>query len=317
MNRSASPLIALTRRDIAIVSMVDAYGGCTVSQLRRRFFPTPGARSACYARIARLITGGYLGSVRLPAFTGIGSGKVLLTAGRAARALLLKQSTSIARQMRPSSRLVAPLFVHHHLAIGDFRLTLELACKTADTYSLAEWTSEHELRRAPLRVQDPETGATIPLIADGAFILTRADGATQPLLLELDMGTLSPKRLRLKLGYYAILGRDCPSSAAPILFVVPDERRRQSLAAWAQQEAQQLSGDPTIFWITTHDRIDERTILSSPIWQIAGGPPGWSLAGEASPPAMPAVAAVAGTQPPAGLVGERRVLFGASGGGLR
>lgn len=320
MKQSIALFSALTQRDIAIISMVDGYGGCTIDQLRRRFFPTSGARSACYARIARLVAAGYLTSVRLPAFIGTGSGKALLTVGRAARSLLAKQFTAITGSApRHASAVVSP-FVHHHLAIGDFRLTLELACQVSGTHTLVEWTSEQALRRSPLRVLDPDTGTMVPLIPDGTFCLSRVDGARQPFLLELDMGTLSSKRLRAKLRLYAILARDCRSIVSPVLFVVPDTARCRFLATWAEQEAQQLGVDSTVFWVTTQDQLQEHSVLSSPIWQVAGGPLAWSLSGSASPlskAASPTSETITdSTSALGGAISAPGSVCGVSGGGL-
>src|SRR5690348_13938339 len=83
MSRSAAAtsVLALTHRDLAILTMVHQYDGCVIEQIKRRFWPTFGARSACYDRLARLIAANHLHAQRLPSLTGRGSGKVFLTIG--------------------------------------------------------------------------------------------------------------------------------------------------------------------------------------------------------------------------------------------
>ena len=71
----------LTARDLEILAMIFHYDGLVVDLVRRRFWPSPGARSACYDRLARLIADGYLQATRLPSLTGVGSGRTFLTIG--------------------------------------------------------------------------------------------------------------------------------------------------------------------------------------------------------------------------------------------
>ncbi len=167
----------------------------------------------------------------------------------------------------------------HHLAICDVRLSLELACGRAFGLTL-DWVGERELRTPPVtRIADPRAQAEegsrpdIPLIADGRFTLTLPDGAEQTFELEVDLGTISAKRMLSKLaGYFAL------SQKAPILvlWVVPDRKRLEAIANWALLLSQELGADPSIFWITTKPQITPQSVLS-PIWQVIGGPEAHSL----------------------------------------
>jgi len=74
----------------------------------------------------------------------------------------------------------------------------------------------------------------------------------------------------------------------PVLFVVPDRRRQEALARWALAEARRLGADPTIFLVTTRGALSERTVLASPIWQVAGGPPALALLARGAAPAAAA-----------------------------
>src|SRR4051794_30256334 len=114
----------LTRRDVDVIVMTHSYAGCTVQQVRRRFFPTAGARSACYARVHRLIKDGYIVGRRLPSQTGVGSGRAFLTAGRSARPIIAA-ALGIAPPELGRSRARRPAIIEHHLAICDMRLSVE------------------------------------------------------------------------------------------------------------------------------------------------------------------------------------------------
>ncbi len=278
---TARTVMRMTARDAAVLDMVLRYGGCTVDQIRRRFFRRRGARSACYARLAQLRDAGLLASFRLPSQTGVGSGRAFLTLGRAGCRVLAERLGVQLGDLRRQQQACAPLFLAHHLAIGDLRLALELASEEQTGLYLQEWIPEHELKRVPLQVAGEARPATVPLVPDGLFTLSRGDGAQQAFLLEMDMGTVAPKRLRAKLRAYF---RRPNAEAFPILFVVPDRVRQAAIAAWAAQEAAQQAADPTVVWLTTRERVDPSTILTVPIWQVVGGPQAMALDGSTAWP---------------------------------
>lgn len=269
MQGDSGQKLVINQRDVDVMVMVYVFDGVTVDQVRSRFWPTDGARSACYDRVARLTRSQYLTNVRLPSLTGQGSGKAFLTIGPRAYPLLAERLELSRAELNHVKQSPAPLFVAHHVAIVDFRLSLETACEGVAVVSLQDWTSERELKRAPFRVKDPMGTVSIVLVPDGAFTLELADGSAQSFYLEMDMGTLAPKRFRAKLRGYLMLAKQQPT---PILFVVPDQRRQAQIASWAIDEAQRLSADPTIFWLTTRESITEQTVLAQPICQVVGGP---------------------------------------------
>ena len=255
---------ALIERDISILLMVHQYGGVTCEHIGKRFWPNARSHTPCSEKVSALIKAGYLESRRLPALSGIGSGKAFLTPGPKARPVLAKV-LSLSRTELGRIRLETPQFIAHHLAICDFRLSLEMAVETSRIFNLADWASDGELQ---IKVKDPKTQKDLLLIPDASFTLALPDGTEQTFLVEIDLGTLAPKRLRAKLRGY--LAR--PEDLSPVLWVTVDENRLDNIKRYALEEAQDLGVDPTVFWITTKDKIQENTILSSPIWQIVGGP---------------------------------------------
>src|SRR5438034_2561579 len=89
MSRPASSApIHLTLRDIEIILMIYHYDGLVISQIKRRFWPSFGARSPMYERLARLVAADYIRSARLPAVAGSGSGPSFYTLGAASYPLL-------------------------------------------------------------------------------------------------------------------------------------------------------------------------------------------------------------------------------------
>src|SRR2546422_14212 len=59
-------------------------------------------------------------------------------------------------------------------------------------------------------------------------------------------------------------------SGAVVLFVVPDPKREQTIAQWAQEEAQELNSPADIFWVTTLHKVRTASLTSSPIWTVPG-----------------------------------------------
>lgn len=277
--------LSLTQRDMLIVAFVYSYDGVVLDQILRRFWPSPGARSAGYARVARLIEAGYLRSCRLPATEDRGSGKTWLTLGPRALPLLTERLNLVPSDLRHVRKSFVPLFHQHEVAIRDVRLDLELACTASSQVSLASWTLESDYKRHPLMVHDPQLeeqlkkqcktsglpkSAEVPLIPDGAFTLRMAGARTKHFLFELDRGTLvSPRRFRAKVRGHLLYTKQQPT---PILFVVPSLQRAAQISHWVKQEAEALGVDPRVVWIAERGQISEHTILTGNIWQVVGGP---------------------------------------------
>ncbi|GAC1344541.1 MAG: hypothetical protein NVSMB27_05650 [Ktedonobacteraceae bacterium] len=282
MTTAAQPALQLTPRDQALLSMVYEYGGVTTAHIRRRFFPTPGAKSPCYRRIALLIEHGYLTAVRLPATAGIGSGPSFLTIGPAGRPLLASMLGLTRTELGKIEHAFAPLFVAHHSAICDTRLAVELATQASSPAQLMEWIPERELKRQPIRVLDPKTNVTVPIVPDAALTLQLSDARAQQLYLEQDMATIAPRRMRSKVRLY--LAQDAGKPRLPIILVVTTTSSRQAaIAHWVAEEAawlkenKSISADPTRFFLTTAEQLQAGTVLHRPIWQVVGGPDHFSL----------------------------------------
>jgi hypothetical protein len=281
--------LQLTARDLAILQMVYSYNGVTIEQIHRRFFPH-ASPNAYYRRVRKLIQAHYLQVSRAPSLSPIGSPLGLITLGKQARPLLSEVLGVPRSELTRATRAASPLVIPHRAAIGDFRLSLELATEATtrnewtalawELVELSEWRSEVELASSPIVVRDTKMvfgqskAITVRIIPDAEFTLTTPRG-TVTAYLEMDMGTITA-RLRDNLRAYLLHRRTLPAPK-PILFVVPDEKRAARISEWVLLEARALQADPTIFLITTRDKVQERTILCDPIWRVVGGPPAQAL----------------------------------------
>ena len=247
--------------------MVYAYEGCTIDHVRGRFFPgrDNGSRSASYRRIAFLAEQNYLERVRVPSLTGIGSGKALLKVGPAARPVLAKvlelPSVKLIRVRRDS-----PVVLPHHLALCDIRTSFEIGCERSAFFVLEEWITERELRSTKALSYKSDEGDA-RFVPDAVFTLKLGDGRTQQFCLEMDMGTMSSKRLRQKLRAYLL-----SSLGIPVMFVALERARQASILQLTLAEAIATGSDSTMVWVAQKSALTPEAILDECVWAVAGGP---------------------------------------------
>lgn len=246
-----------------MILMVYHYDGLVSWQIRRRFWPSFGARSAFFHRLSRLVDAGYLRRKRLESPTGKGSGPSLITIGKASHPILVAQlglSSSDLKRLRHS---FVPLLWRHEEAVRDFRLALELGCDRSDQVQLDDWVNESDLRRSPYKVK--LGSATVELVPDGTFTLRQGEKVKR-YYLELDRSTeKSPQlwKMRVK-AYLTLIG----SNSSPVLVVVPHQKRLEQVQQWIQQAASERGASPGIFALTTSVQVGETTILHAPVWQV-------------------------------------------------
>lgn len=264
----------LTQRDSYVLHMVYDYHGCAVEHIHARLWPDASQLSTCYRRVARLLAAGYLSAQRLPSLTGVGSGKAFLTIGPLGRSLLVRlldvPLSDVTRQSDPFSSVFYPT---HHLRLCDVRCALELAAARITGTTVADFLPEVELRKRPIRISDTytvngkEKQRTITLVPDGAFRLTQA-GQMRRLLLEVDLGTIVPARLALRLRGYLRL--QTLSATIPLLFITTTDQRVVQILNIVSREAVALHIDSTPIFVTTLDQVSADAVLTAPIWRQAG-----------------------------------------------
>jgi hypothetical protein len=264
--------IQLTPRDLQIILSVYRYDGMFSYQIRRRFWGQNGHPKTFLDRLSQLISAGFLRARPMDSATGRGTGQRLITLGRAAHPLLVElEGLTPAEIKRLRHSLVPPLW-RHDAAVRDFRMSVELAAEAHSNVRAVDWINECQFKRQPIKVEvadpeRPERLATVPLVPDGAFTLELVSGKSKQHYLEWDQDTESAPKIKGRVrAYLKYVG----SSPTPVLWVVPSRERADKLSHWIQQEADSLQASPSIFAITTSDQVDERRILTHPIWQVVG-----------------------------------------------
>ncbi|MAT96381.1 MAG: hypothetical protein CL608_04490 [Anaerolineaceae bacterium] len=157
----------------------------------------------------------------------------------------------------------------HDLAINDFRLDVREACQANPRFSVKKWTSEYELSQVSPR---------IPGRLDSFFILQRENNVQVSqveqlaLHLEIDTGNHSINRL-VKRKVKPILryfGSDKYFNqfgvrAGVCLIVTTSEKRLHNL----KQAIEENRGEG-LFYLTTSATVSAQTVLTEPIWLLAG-----------------------------------------------
>lgn len=164
----------------------------------------------------------------------------------------------------------------HDLAINDFRLDVREACQANPRFSVKRWISEYELS---------QTSPKIPGRLDSFFILQREVGTQAKqveqltLHLEIDTGNHSlnrfvKRKVKPILRYF---GSDKYFSQFGIrdgvcLIVTNSEKRLHNL----KQTIEENRGEG-LFYLTTSAAVSRQTVLTEPIWFLAGSDYAFSL----------------------------------------
>jgi hypothetical protein len=160
--------------------------------------------------------------------------------------------------------------MEHDLAVNTFRLDLQAACKSSKNITLENWVPESEFWAYPDKVTytyyDREMKRNIR--PDGFFILNTGDHRIR-YLLEIDRSTEdNPRFLREKVlpGLAYIRSKAYEERfghrSGRWLVVTTGERRLRNMLQQARK------GDAKgLFYFTTYERINVKSMLVSPIWQ--------------------------------------------------
>ena len=197
--------LVLTSRDDAILLAFHEHPVLDARLIELVFFPAgaEGRRSpsSCtHERLRRLWLDRYLDRIELPVAPTLGGRRpYLYTLGPRGVARVAGRLGKGAAPVR-SRRLdrVDDFFLDHDLKVAGFWAHLEALVRSVLVGRFV-WVSERDLRARHTRVKDPKTGRWLPVLPDGLFELTYANGAVQVALVEVDLGTTTLARFRRKI----------------------------------------------------------------------------------------------------------------------
>jgi hypothetical protein len=232
----------LQSRDISILLMIYNYDRVGVAQIQKAFFQS---QSTAYKRLRTLLVNGFVSAKQLDATVPRGTGIYLYRLGPVGKRALAEYLGLETGDLIHLSYIKDPIFADHHLAICDFRLKLERACRARDL-ELVHWETERQVRARHVR---PEPDGIFSLVTERKIFR-----------FELDMGTAHKGKVVTKLKAYA---KD--KDRTLVLWDVPDQNRANYLKEWALSVATSERVDPTLFLIA----VRPENPLDS-VWTVPG-----------------------------------------------
>lgn len=281
----------MTSRDVDILAAVYRYRVLSTVQVERLLFPPSGGQShrtktsRCRHRLKMLFQLGYLHRVEQPTRLSEGRKPLLHLLDKKAVPILADELGVFVEEIdwKPSDNRIGWQFIEHTLAINDFRIAIDLAADQ-NRFQVSTWLDEKTLKRKEMKERVHITGPDgasqyVTVVPDGYFRLT-ADGYDYDRFVEIDLGTETGRSskfgrrtfLRKLRGYAAFYRSDnyekkYGTDAIGVLTVTTSKRRLANLIDLVP-DADEEGSD--MFWFTTLDRISARTVLTEPIWEIAG-----------------------------------------------
>jgi hypothetical protein len=259
--------MCLTRRDRLILEAIHAYDGLlSFSQIQRKFFT---GDSQAERRMMLLYQHKY---VNRPNYDERRRMPEMIYWLDKRGAELVASLNGVALQDFTWRKEPRWFQVEHDLAVNDFRMNLEDACRTYQQAVLETWTPESEFWAYPDKIAYTFNESQIKrnIRPDGFFMLATG-GHRIRYLLEIDRSTEdNPRFFREKilpgLAYIRskVYEERFGHRSGRWLVVTTGERRLHNMLSQARK------GDAKgLFYFTTYAKVTVDTILFSPIWMRA------------------------------------------------
>ena len=277
--RSASPPpIRLTSRDKRILETIHAFDGLlSLRQIDRLFFSGRG-RSQPRARMRLLFDNGYVQMPNPESIHQVPRGESVYWLDRKGASLVAGFQGKSSAQLKWRRK---PRFsqIEHDLKVNNFRIGVREICQLRPDLQLEMWLPESEFAIQPDRISyessiGKKTSRTIR--PDGYFTIERQlqFGSNKPFsfLLEIDMGSednprFAREKVRPGVAYpksskYA--ERFCQPHGR-YLVVTSGERRMLNMKTQTER-----NGGSGLFYFCTFADMAAESVLTSPIWFLAG-----------------------------------------------
>lgn len=259
------PPLGITPRDLRILKLLHEY----------RFLNTPqiqalvgGSKRNVSERLLRLFHHGYLDRPPHQRELRTDGYRYLIYALSYAGARLLSERLGddryLSRHLAASNKGVKSIHLAHALMISQFRACLTLACRARGDLTLVSWeTPAHALMQARV------SGHRVPVIPDGRFVLTDADGHVAHFFLEADRGTMTHNRFLSKLkAYWRYRAIGAGPRAFRVLTITPSPKRAENLTKTAKAADPKGKGSLMFYFACEHAyRLDRPMTILAPIWR--------------------------------------------------
>jgi hypothetical protein len=257
--------IRLGQRDLRILKAVGDYQVLTTSQIQRLHFPS---LSRARKRLRQLTDCGLLRQYRRAVVVGTGSSDALyFSTPKAIRTLERTGSISKPHNFRVLG-MRSELFLDHTLARNDFRIGLELDCQSQRDIELRNWKQDRSVARSVSLVHGDKrpTMERLTIVPDGQFDLIR-HGEIHRFYVEIDRGTTSLRRIRLKMMGYVQLFVAPREVKCTVLWSANSTRRMQHLMQAARETRHPVTAERIFrFGVSIQNWSVNPGRIVSPVW---------------------------------------------------
>ena len=265
-------------RDLAILRDLWLFRYLTAAQVSRLHV---GHLKIAQRRLRKLSTLKVVTRFRLPSAGPFGDQRWIYCLSRSgARHVAAAEGLATTDLLVPFHAPRAPGYLAHHEALTDARIWIREACE-ARAFAYRFVPAYEEVRQGGVRHRRValQVGAA-QFIPDGVFAIDHPNGFSALFVLEIDRGTEPLHRaagssVKGKLvlfreafdeGLTAYAGLfEQAFKGARLLWVVPDEKRRDAVLDLATRE--DLA---TLVWVIVHEQMAGRGALSAPVWGVSG-----------------------------------------------
>lgn len=261
------PRIQVGDNDRRIVRYVHDYRMLSQKQLERLL---DRSRSTVQRLLRRLYDHRFLDRVFVPVNT-LGSSPSLYVLDR--EGVMLLRQMGIEVSAAPGTRDLSGLFLEHTTALNDVRIAVEQG-SAQQGWKVECWLSERNLKAAYDRVVVRGHKQRVAVVPDGYFRLYIPDRGTSHFFLELDRGTMTLDRFQDKIRAYVSYYKSgqytqrYQSRGFRMMTIVAGVGRGRLTNLL--QSAAQIQGIGRRFWFIHLDDVEPQTVLTSPVWQVAG-----------------------------------------------
>jgi hypothetical protein len=272
---------ALTERDLEILRAVNRYRYLKTGQINRLLFSECKTQQSTRRRLKYLFHNKFIGRIMPLTRMGDGSSEIIYFLDKAGEEYLQESEEAY---VYTKAGQVGHMFLNHALDLSEFRLNLEQALKAHSIVSLQTFIADFEIRHPTqgavgnkiYKLYDEvfhQVEKKRYIVYPDALLLLQGKGEYEShkklYFVEIDRGTEGFKIIKEKITGYRIYtqrkifqkyGQELNKFS--VLLQTNSEKRaenlRHELNGWEGAE---------LVWITHDKAVNEKTILSAPIWR--------------------------------------------------
>jgi hypothetical protein len=171
---------------------------------------------------------------------------------------------------------LSDLFLHHTVALNNFRIAVTKACEKIG-WTMLKWQTENEIKSDYDRVEIKDKrrhSRSIPIVPDSYFVIDIPNRGVSHFFIEVDRGKMQHDRFKTKvIGYVTYYKNGAyeqryQAKGFRVLTIVDTATslRVKNLVS----ETETVEGIGRRFWFVHLPTISVENVLVEPIWTVAG-----------------------------------------------